>query len=135
MLKLIKINNSRMNVPEVEYYVANDEINNGELVIFDGNGIKRSKKTEEMPNGVAMSSGVAGEKIAVCLLDSSQVWEVDTWVSLKDNLQINLGTHVSLYSDKVYSAGEQAVVVDISNHRMDGSQSFGTVRIKFLCNN
>lgn len=135
MLKLLRIDNARMNVPEPEYFKAGDEyIDAGKIVNFKSDGRVYQTKGKDPAMGYSMSEAYPDQKIAICRFSPDQVWEAETWNNMKDGSAVYNGGHVAFISEKINEGGDHAVVVDASDYSFDGTTSRGKVKVRFLCN-
>ena len=84
-MRLVKTNNSRMNVPEVEYFTAGEDIAAGSICYFSNGKLMRSSSRVNPTEAFAMNGASKDEEIAVCLLTPDQVWEVESWAPAIDS--------------------------------------------------
>lgn len=80
MFKLVRIENSRMNVPEPLFYeaTADEAIAEGEALVLTSGKLTKCGATAK-PAYIAMSACAASasaRKIAVCRVEANQIWEV-----------------------------------------------------------
>ena len=76
MFKLIRIENGRLNVPEpVIYEVGATAVTIGEALVLSGGKLVACSGATK-PEFIAMGNAGAGEKVAVCHVESNQVYEV-----------------------------------------------------------
>lgn len=135
MLKLLRIDNARMNVPEPEYFKAGEYIEAGRIVYFQSDGLVYRTKGKAYPTmGYSMSEAYPDQKIAICRFSPDQVWEAETWSNMKDGSAVYNGGHVAFSYEKINEGGDHAVVVDASDYSFDGTTSRGKVKVRFLCN-
>ena len=118
MLKLIRIDNARMNVPEPEYFVTSDTIKAGELLRFYDGRVQRITKKEHFPQACSLSPANAGERVAVCLLSPEQIWEVESWYSPEEDVKLEPGVGVWLQNGKINGPGDHAVIVSSNGARL-----------------
>ncbi len=74
MFKLIKIENGRLNVPEPIVYEASVAVSEGEALALASGRLAKCGTTTK-PEYIAMGNATAGEKVAVCRVESNQVYE------------------------------------------------------------
>ena len=100
MFKLLKIENARMNVPEPVFHEATaaEAISIGEaLVLSDGKLTKCAATTK--PEFIAMgqvSASDANRKVAVCRVESNQVYEVPVTAA---PTSLKVGDKVTLHTN------------------------------------
>lgn len=128
-MRLVKTNNYRMNVPEVEYFTAGEDIAAGSICYFSNGKLMRSSSRVTPTEAFAMNGASKDEEIAVCLLTPDQVWEVESWASVAENLQLQDGVRVDFVSDKIYAPGNQATIL----HANGATPGKGTCLVKFNC--
>lgn len=100
MFYLTKIENARMNVPEPEYLEVTDDeaVEYGEALVLSSGKLTKCGATTA-PEFIAMASvGEDDEKrrIAVCRVETNQVWEVPITAA---PTSLNVGDKVTLYTD------------------------------------
>ena len=128
-MKLVKIKGARMNVPEVEYFVAGADLLCGDIAFFKGGLLYKSAKRFHPKDAFVMKDAKAGEQVAVVTLTDDQIWEVESYVGLAEGLKLEDGTGVDIVGVKIYAPGSQATIL----HTNGATPGKGFVQIKFNC--
>lgn len=128
MLKLLRIDNARMNVPEPEYFTAGGEIKIGNLCKLESGKVTNADSESHIKEFVALSDAKDGDTVAVCRLTSNQVWEA-TFGNSNGNATIENGATVNFSGDEIVGAGDEAVIVDTNGATGKGD----TVYVRFRC--
>lgn len=125
MFKLLKIENGRMNVPSPVYHEATsgEEISIGEaLVLTDGKLTKCAATTK--PEFIAMGHVGAADtnrKVAVCRVESNQVYEVPVTAA---PTSLKVGDKVTLHTDGLQvTATTSSGVITVEN--LNGATAIG----------
>lgn len=100
MFKLLKIENARMNVPEpVFYQVTDDEaVSVGEALVLTSGKLTKCAATAK-PEFIAighLGASDANREVAVCRIESNQVYEVPVTVA---PTSLKAGDKVTLHTD------------------------------------
>ena len=142
MFKLIKIDNSRINVPEPEYFeiAPRNNVNAGQALFLD-NGLLAHVTSSSPVEFISMADGTEGKTIPVCRVSSNQIWE--TRIDGNERIWENAkpGSTVSVNADGVEISNVNAdfshcVIVcrgEADTHQ-NGYEVGGPVRVRFLCN-
>ena len=125
MFKLLKIENARMNVPEPVFYeaTADEAIAIGEaLVIANGKLTKCAATTT--PQFIAigqLGASDANRKVAVCLIEKNQVYEVPVTAA---PTALKVGDKVTIHTDGLQvTATTTSGVVTVEN--LNGATAAG----------
>ncbi len=100
MFKLLKIENARMNVPEPVFHEATaaEAISIGEALVLSGGKLTKCAATTK-PEFIAMGqvgANDANRKVAVCRVESNQVYEVPVTAA---PTSLKIGDKVTLHTD------------------------------------
>ncbi len=132
MFKLLKIENARMNVPEPVFHeaTADEAISIGEaLVLADGKLTKCAATTK--PAFIAIGqvgAGDANRKIAVCRIESNQVYEVPVSAA---PTALKVGDKVTLHADGLQVTATTANGV-VTVEAINGATAAGdTIVVRF----
>ncbi len=127
MFYLLKIENARMNVPEPEFLEAKagEEITLGEALVLTDGALTRCGATA-VPTYIAMGAKSAGDEnrtVAVCRVESNQVWEVPVTVAPS---ALKIGSKVTLHTDGLQvtatTASGVVTVVDLNGASAAGDK-------------
>ena len=128
MLKLLRIDNARMNVPEPEYFTAGGEIKLGDLCKSENGKIMYANSEADLKELVALSDAKEGDTVAVCRLTNNQVWEA-TFDNSLNTAKIENGATVNFDNNSICGSGDEAVIVDTNGATGKGD----TVYVRFRC--
>ena len=128
MLKLLRIDNARMNVPEPEYFTAGGAIKIGDLCKIENGKIMYAYSEADLKEFVALSDAKDGDTVAVCRLTNNQVWEA-AWRNDIGTAQLANGASVNFSSNEITGEGDEAVIVDTNGAKGEGD----TVYVRFRC--
>ena len=100
MFKLLKIENARMNVPEPVFHevTADEAVSIGEALVLKSGKLTKCAATET-PQFIAIgqvSASATDRKIAVCRVESNQVYEVPVTAS---PVALKPGDKVTVHTD------------------------------------
>ena len=100
MFKLLKIENARMNVPEPVFYeaTANEAISVGEALVLTSGKLTKCPATTK-PAFIAigqLEASDANRKVAVCRVESNQVYEVPVTAA---PTSLKVGSKVTVHTD------------------------------------
>lgn len=125
MFKLLKIENGRMNVPSPVYHeaTAGEEISIGEALVLTGGKLTKCAATKK-PEFISMGHVGAGDetrKVAVCRVESNQVYEVPV-TAVPTALKV--GDKVTLHTDGLQiTATTESGVITVEN--LNGAAAIG----------
>lgn len=100
MFKLLKIENARMNVPEPVFYeaTAGEAISVGEALVLTSGKLTKCTATTK-PAFIAigqLEASDANRKVAVCRVESNQVYEVPVTAA---PTSLKVGSKVTIHTD------------------------------------
>ena len=125
MFKLLKIENARMNVPEPVFHeaTANEAIYIGEALVLSSGKLTKCSATTK-PDFIAIGQigeGDTNRKVAVCRVESNQVYEVPV---TDDPTDLKVGDKVTVHTDGLQiTADTTSGVITIEN--LNGAEKAG----------
>ena len=134
-MKLVRIENARMNVPEPEYIKVDVDVEANTPLYYntDTKQIVKSDSESVKTEYVSMAACKAGELCPVVKLDSHQVWELPLSTgNLLGGMtygDIEPGAHVNTSGRIVIGPGNEAIIVAVPEEPKAGS----LVHIRYFC--
>lgn len=125
MFKLLKIENARMNVPEPVFHEATSDeaISIGEALVLTNGKLTKCAATA-VPQFIAigqLGASDANRKVAVCRVESNQVYEVPVTAA---PTALKVGDKVTIHTDGLQvTATTQSGVITVEN--LNGASAAG----------